>query len=124
MALDPAAVRIAPLLAGTVATMVMGAVWYGIFAKPWSAMAHPGRTREELQLGPKWPYAIAAAAALAMSYVFGVVTAAVGSDLATGVRLAALLSIVLLLLYLTTYSFAYKPGKLAAIDVGYYGRMK
>lgn len=121
MALDLAAIRPIPLVAGTVVTMILGAAWYGVFAKPWMAMAHPGRTQEELQRGPKWLYGLAAVAALAMSYVFGLIVQAIpGNDLATGIRLAALLSIVLLLIYVTTYSFSYKPAKLAAIDAGYY----
>ena len=119
-ALDLVAFRFVPLLLGAVLMMGIGAAWYGIFAKPWMAMAHPGKTRAQMSAGPKWPYAIAAAAALVLSYAFGVIVEATGRALANTLTLAAVLSAALVLLYLTTYAFAAKPLKLALIDVGYY----
>lgn len=119
MALDLAP-DLVPLLAGTVLTMVVGAAWYGALARPWMAMAHPGKTRADLDAGPKWPYAVAFAAALVMSAVYGVLATAAGRDLPTLLLLSLLLGGVLVATYLTTYSFAMKPLTLALIDVGYY----
>ena len=119
MALDLAPSPI-PLLAGAVVTMILGAVWYGIFAKPWMAMAHPGRSREEINEGPKWPYAFAALAAIALSYAFGVGSESADLDLAGNLLAAAIVALPLVAMYLTTYAFAYKPLKLALIDVGYF----
>lgn len=121
MAPDLAAIDLVPLLASTVFTMVMGAVWYGVFAKPWAALAHPGRSQDDLRNGPKWPYAVAAAAALLLSYAYGVLYASTGAaGIVDGLLLALAVAPALVAMYLTTYAFAHKPLKLALIDVGYY----
>lgn len=120
MALDLVAIRPIPLLVGALASMIIGAAWYAAFAKPWTRMAHPGKTEKDLQAGPKWPYAVATVSGVVLAYVFGVLSAAAGRDLATSLGLATLLSAALVLAYLTTYAFSYRPLALALIDAGYY----
>ncbi len=51
-----------------VANMVIGAVWYGVFAKPW--MAGIGKTREDIEQNQSWqPYAIATLNSFLMAFM-------------------------------------------------------
>lgn len=119
--LDLAGVNWLAVLAALVAHMILGAAWFGVFAKPWSALAHPDKTKEQIQAGPKWIYGIAALGGLLTAIVLYAVLEAtssldVGSALATtfvlwvGFALAK---------YATTYAFEDRSWTLLAIDVGY-----
>ena len=119
--LDFGALNWIAILVALVAHMILGAVWFGVFAKPWAALAHPGKTQEDLQAGPKWIYGIAAAGGLLTAIVLYAVLEGTGS-LALGD--AILTTLVLwagfaLAKYATTYAFEHRSWTLLAIDVGY-----
>lgn len=109
------------ILAALVAHMVLGAAWFGVFAKPWSRLAHPGKTKEQIDAGPKWIYAIAAGGGLVTAIVLlatlqGLDALAVGDALLTTIVLWVGFVVVK---YATTYAFEYRSWTLFAIDVGY-----
>ena len=109
------------ILVALVAHMILGAAWFGVFAKPWSARAHPGKTKEQIQAGPKWIYGIAAGGGLLTAVILAGTLDAVG---ATSVMDAVATTLLLwlgfvLVKYATTYAFEYRDTTLLAIDVGY-----
>lgn len=109
------------ILVALVAHMILGAAWFGVFAKPWSALAHPGRSKEAIQAGPKWIYAIAAGGGLVTAIVLAAVLAGIG---ATSVTDALVTTLILwfgfvVVKYATTYAFEWRSWTLLAIDVGY-----
>jgi hypothetical protein len=109
------------VLAALVAHMVLGAAWFGAFATPWARLAHPGKTKEQIQAGPKWIYAIAAGGGLVTAVVLAATLEAVGATTladALGVTLLLWAGFVLVK-YATTYAFEYRSWTLMAIDVGY-----
>jgi hypothetical protein len=119
--LDFGAINWLAVLAGLVAHMILGAVWFGVWSKPWAALAHPGKTQEDMQAGPKWIYGIAALGGLVTAIVLGAVLEGTGS-LALGDALvtATLLWVGFVLVkYATTYAFEARSWTLLAIDVGY-----
>lgn len=109
------------ILVALLAHMILGAAWFGVFAAPWSAHAHPGKTKEEIQAGPKWIYGVAALGGLVTAIILFATLAGLGI---TGL-VDALVTAFLLWLgfvavkYATTYAFEYKSWTLWAIDVGY-----
>lgn len=119
--LDLMGVNWIAVLVALIAHMILGAAWFGVFAKPWTALAHPGRTREEIGSGPKWIYAIAAGGGLLTAIVLYAVLDATGSlGLADALLVTFLLWVGFALAkYATTYAFAWKSWTLLAIDVGY-----
>lgn len=119
--LDLVGVNWLAVLVALVAHMILGAAWFGVFAKPWQAHAHAGKTREEIQAGPKWIYGIAAGGGLLTAIVLYAVLEGTGS-LAMGDALAVTIVLwvgFVLAKYATTYAFAWKSWTLLAIDVGY-----
>jgi hypothetical protein len=109
------------ILVGLVAHMILGAVWFGVFAKPWARLAHPGKSTEELQGGPKWIYGVAAAGGLVTAIVLG---ALLDSLAVTRVVDAIVVTVALwvgfvLVKYATTYAFGARPTMLMLIDSGY-----
>lgn len=109
------------ILAGLVAHMILGAIWFGVFAKPWARLAHPGKTPEEIQAGPKWIYGIAAGGGLVTAIVLG---ALLQSLAVTTIADALMVTVVVwvgfvLVKYATTYAFAWKPWTLLWLDAGY-----
>lgn len=121
MALDFGSLNWLAILAGLVAHMILGAVWFGVFAGPWSRLAHPGKTREQIQAGPKWIYGIAAAGGLVTAIVLAATLDAVGAtDLGTALLTTLILWVGFVVVkYATTYAFEYRSWTLLAIDVGY-----
>lgn len=122
VALDLTAAQPIPLLVATVAQAALGAAWFGAFAKPWAAVAFPGKTRQEIQAGPKWPYAVAVVAALVTAYGLGVLMEATGAtEIGPALGLAALSWVALVAAaFATTYAFQWKPVALLSIDAGYH----
>lgn len=109
------------VLVALLAHMVLGAAWFGAFAAPWARLAHPGKTREEIQAGPKWIYAVAAGGGLVTAVVLAATLRATGATAlgdALGVTLLLWAAFVLVK-YATTYAFEYRSWTLLAIDVGY-----
>lgn len=121
MSLDFTTLDWLAVVAALVAHMILGAAWFGVFAKPWAERAHPGKTKEELAAGPKWVYGVAAGGGLLMAVVLAGTLAAVGATtLADALGTALLLWLGFVLVnYATTYAFAHKDSTLLAIDVGY-----
>lgn len=114
-------VRWLPVLVATLAHMVLGAAWFGVFAKPWSALAHPGKSQEQIAAGPKWIYGIAAGGGLVSAIVLDAVLRSLAVD-SVGAALAATVALwvgFVAVKYATTYAFEYRPWTLLAIDAGY-----
>lgn len=109
------------ILAALVAHMVLGAVWFGVFANPWSARAHPGKSKEEIQAGPKWIYAVAALSGLVAAIVLAALLDGLGvNDLGSALLVTLAIWVAFVALkYATTYAFEYRDWTLWAIDVGY-----
>ncbi len=62
------------ILVSVIANMVIGAVWYGVFANPW--LAGIGKTREEIQENQSWqPYVVAVTNSVLMAFVLANVLA-------------------------------------------------
>lgn len=119
--LDLMGVNWIAVLVALIAHMVLGAVWFGVFAKPWAALAHPTLTREQIQAGPKWIYGVAALGGLLTAIVLYAILDATGSlDLASALATTFILWVGFALAkYATTYAFEYRSWTLLAIDVGY-----
>ena len=119
--LDLGSVNWLAVLIALLVHMVVGAAWFGAFATPWARLAHPGKTKEEIQAGPKWVYAIAAGGGLVTAVVLGATLKAVGAtDLFDALAVAFLLWLGFVLVkYATTYVFEHRSWTLLAIDVGY-----
>lgn len=110
------------VLVALVAHMILGAVWFGVFATPWAREAHPGKTKEEIQAGPKWIYAIAAGGGLVTAIILAATLRQLGAlgTLTDALGVAFLLwAGFVAVKYATTYAFEYKSWTLWAIDVGY-----
>lgn len=110
-----------PVLVGLLAHMLLGAAYFGVLAEPWASRAHPGKSREDLQKGPKWIYAIAALGGLVTAIVLAALLESLG---ATSVADALVVVLALwvgfvVAKYATTYAFEYRSWTLLAIDVGY-----
>lgn len=121
MALDFSSLDWLAIGAALVAHMALGAAWFGVFATPWSRLAHPGKTKEQIQAGPKWIYAIAALGGLVTAIVLAALLEATGATTladALATTLLAWLAFVLVK-YATTYAFEHRSWTLLAIDVGY-----
>ena len=62
------------IIVSVVANMVIGAVWYGVFATPW--LEGIGKSREEVQENQNWrPYAVAVLNSFLMAFVLANVLA-------------------------------------------------
>lgn len=109
------------ILVGLVAHMILGAAWFGVFATPWSRLAHPGKTKEEIGAGPKWIYGVAAAGGLVTAIVLAAVLDGLGAATVLDAVVVALALWVgfVLVKYATTYAFEYRSWTLMAIDAGY-----
>lgn len=119
--LDLSAVRWPAVLVATLAHMLLGAAWFGVFATPWARLAHPGKTKEQIQAGPKWIYAVAALGGLVTAVVLDSTLRAVGAATLLDALLVTLLlwAGFVLVKYATTYAFGHRSWTLLAIDVGY-----
>lgn len=110
-----------PILVGLVAHMILGAAWFGVFAKPWARLAHPGKSKEEIQAGPKWIYGIAAGGGLVTAIVLGAVLTSLGAS-SIGDAVVVVLALwvgFVFVKYATTYAFGWKPFTLLLLDSGY-----
>ena len=108
------------IAAATVVYFILGAVWYGAFAKPW--MRYIGVTEEQMKEGAgPGPYLVAAAASFVGALATGVVLHATNSHhwqeglhwgllLGFGVAASAIAK---------HYAFQGHPAGLFAIDAGY-----
>lgn len=122
MTLDLFAVRPVPILLATVAQAILGAAWFTAFAKPWAAAVFPGRSKDEIAAGPKWPYVVAVLGGLLTAYALNVLMVAAG---ATDITAATLLTLLLWagfvgISFATSYAFQSRPGAQLAIDAGYH----
>lgn len=119
--LDLSAANWIAILVALIAHMILGATWFGVFAKPWAALAHPTKTREQIQAGPKWIYGIAAVGGLVTAIVLEAVLRGTGAlDLGDAIVTTLVLWVGFVVVkYATTYAFEYRSWTLLAIDVGY-----
>lgn len=119
--LDFSSIQWAPVLVGFLAHMVIGALWFRVFAAPWSRLAHPGKTQEQIAAGPKWIYAIAAGGGLVTAIVLAAILETTLSLLVADALVVTLLLWLAFVLvkYATTYAFEQRSWTLLAIDVGY-----
>lgn len=114
-------INIWAVLAAGAAGWIAGAVWYGIFAKPWMALAHPGKKREDMggagvgYVVALVAYVIAAGALALVNEYYGVETLGDGMMVA----LLAFVGFVATTLCLN-FTFSQRPIKLYLIDAGNY----
>lgn len=109
------------VLVSAVSAMVLGTVWYRVFATPWMALARPGETNQEMS-GAGIGYLIAAGASLLTAYVLAHV---VGYVEAVEVFDGAVTGVWMWLGFVGTtmasnYVFSGKPLKLYLIDAPYF----
>jgi Protein of unknown function (DUF1761) len=124
--LDWGSVSWLAVLAAGIAHMIVGAVWFGAFSKPWMADAHPGVTREQMMASgnPRWAwvgYAIGLLVGLFSAYLTSVILRGLGVT-TLGPALALTVGAWIAFTagrYLTTYLFERRTMRLWAIDVGY-----
>lgn len=114
------------VIIATVASMMLGAVWYGVLAKPW--MAANGFTRESLT-GPDGKpkgggisYVVAGVSKLIMAFCFARLLALVDAvSVSNGIALALFLWIGFVATILSVgHRFQMKPWSLTFIDGGYW----
>ncbi|KAA3648307.1 MAG: DUF1761 domain-containing protein [Chloroflexi bacterium] len=104
-----------------VVNMIIGAVWYGVFANPW--MAAIGKTREEIEGDQDWrAYGVAGLNSLIMPIVMGFVLNWAG---ASGIGAGLTVGFIVWLGFMampvaTNYAFAGQPRNLWFIDAGYH----
>jgi hypothetical protein len=112
-----------PIIAAGLAGWVFGALWYGLFSKPWiaaSGVATDANGRPANQKNPL-PYAISIISAMivaaTMSYAFDMLDiVTVGKGFTSGLGIGACFAAPWLA---TNYGFAGRPFKLTLIDAGY-----
>ena len=109
------------ILVALVAHMILGAVWFGVWAKVWAPLAHPGKTNEQIQAGPKWIYGLAAGGGLVTAIIlYAVLSSTRAMAIGDALSVTFLLWVGFVLVkYATTYAFEARSWTLMAIDVGY-----
>lgn len=109
------------VLVALVAHMLLGAAWFGVFATPWAALAQPGKSKEQIQAGPKWIYGIAAGGGLVTAILLAATLEGLGATTVLDALAVALLlwAGFVLVKYATTYAFEGRSWTLLALDVGY-----
>lgn len=119
--LDLMAINWLAVLVALVAHMILGAAWFGIFAKPWAALAHPGKSADDMRAGPKWIYGIAAGGGLITAIILAAVLRATGATTLGDALLTTFWLWVgfVVMKYATTYAFEHRSWTLLALDVGY-----
>jgi uncharacterized protein YacL len=112
------------ILASAIATMVVGFVWYGVFAKKWSDLT--GWTTEKVRQIPQnqmmMSYGGTFVGSLVMNLVLAHVLLALGaSDVIDGVLAGVVLAIGFVgTSFMATFLFEHRPRALYFIDAGYH----
>lgn len=122
MALDFATVDWIAVLVATIAQAALGAAWFGAFAGPWAAAVFPGKTKAEIQAGPKWPYAVAVGGALVTAVALAVLLAATAATTAMAALAVALVVWVgfIAMSFAISYSFEWRSPTILLVDSGYH----
>jgi hypothetical protein len=116
-----ATVEVWPIVVAGAAGWIVGAVWYGVFSKPWMALAYPGKKREDLQSN-NLTYPAALVAYLVAALVLAMVVTYYGaSGLGDGVVVGLLVFLGFIApTFAMNYMFGGRSGKLFLLDVGNY----
>lgn len=114
-------VAVWPVVVAGAVGWIIGAVWYGVFAKPWTALAYPGKKPEQIESSPAI-YGVS----LLLYMVFALALALVASyyDAATlgdGLVVGLLTFVGFIGTALAiNYMYSGRPAKLFLIDAGNY----
>lgn len=116
-----AEIHVWPVVVAGVGGWMVGSVWYTIFAKPWMALAYPGKKRSQVTTSYFGYFAalvayIIIAAVLAMVLVYYNQT-----GVGEGLKIALLTWFgFVATTFCMNYAFGGRPAKLYLIDVGNY----
>ncbi len=108
------------IIVATVVYFIIGAIWYGIFAKPW--MQSVGRTEEQLKSGSKIVYLYTFVALLVICFVTSFIVWILGiPNCVSAIKVGLFIS----LGYTSTIIainnwYGQRPAKLTVIDAGYH----
>ena len=109
------------IIIALVVNMIIGAVWYGVFAKPW--MEAISKTREDIQGDQDWKaYGVAGLNSLIMPFVMANIFRLTGTTgLLPGLTLGGVLWLGFMAMPIATnYAFAGRPRNLWLVDAGYH----
>jgi len=109
------------IIIALVINMIIGAVWYGIFADPW--MQSVGKTREEIQADQDWKaYGVAGLNSLIMPFIMAnVLNWAGASGIVPGLTVGLIVWLGFMAMpQATNYAFAGHPRNLWFVDSGYH----
>lgn len=116
-----ATVNLWSVLVAGAAGWIIGAVWYGVFSKPWMALAYPGKKSSDLK-GNNWTYPVSLVLYLVVALALAVVANYYGMDGLDDGVLVGLLAFVGFVgpTMAMNYMFGGRPSKLLLIDAGNY----
>jgi hypothetical protein len=105
------------IVLATVASMALGAAWYGVLSKQW--LEASGRTKEDIDPKDFMPYVWSVIVQLVMAYFLAVLTPPLAGAMTIGhgLQVAALMWFGFVLTSMILYPG--KPWSLTAIDSGY-----
>lgn len=112
------------VLLGAAGAWIVGAIWYGVFGRAWTAAL--GKTREELKRSvmPWLPMALSFALELLMAYVLATILFMLGTDVGK-IKTALIIAFLLWLGFVLTTiavnnAFAGRKIMLTVIDAGHW----
>ncbi|MBB4053499.1 hypothetical protein GGR20_003159 [Devosia subaequoris] len=118
--MDFLAVNWLAIVLATVASMALGAVWYGVLSKQW--MAASGRTREDIDPKDFMPYVWSVIVQLVMAYFLAVLTPPLAGAMTIGhgLQIAFLMWLGFVLTsMILNHRYQGRPWSLTVIDSGY-----
>ena len=118
--MDFLAVNWLAIVLATVASMALGAVWYGVLSKQW--LAASGRTREDIDPKDFMPYVWSVIVQLVMAYFLAVLTPPLAGAMTIGhgLQIAFLMWLGFVLTsMILNHRYQGRPWSLTVIDSGY-----
>ena len=108
------------IVLATVASMALGAAWYGVLSKQW--LEASGRTKEDIDPKDFMPYVWSVIVQLVMAYFLAVLTPALtgAMTIQNGLTVAALMWVGFVLTsMILNHRYQGRPWSLTVIDSGY-----
>jgi hypothetical protein len=108
------------IVLATVASMALGAAWYGVLSKQW--LEASGRTKEDIDPKDFMPYVWSVIVQLVMAYFLAVLTPALNGAMTIGhgLQVAALMWLGFVLTsMILNHRYQGRPWSLTVIDSGY-----
>lgn len=118
--MDFLAVNWLAIVLATVASMALGAAWYGVLSAQW--LAASGRTKEDIDPKDFMPYVWSVIVQLVMAYFLAVLTPPLAGAMTIGhgLQIAFLMWLgFVLTTMILNHRYQGKPWSLTAIDSGY-----